>query len=274
MEGTFTLGSGEQTVALQITNMPSAVNWYRGDVTWKVETSTGSVDLQGSTRLEVFVVLAQPCTLFDKTGGVWMEVLRFLGEKGSILGVNSAQQGLQQVASYLHWSHGLTYDTMSGASSYGVTGSGSGTINGFHLNDYLSKVSPTANCYDQAGAIQTFAAALGIQCDWLFLNPYGYINETHLLGIPGLCNNPFYQMNGSLPLVTWNDPNRTAFGNHAFIRFNGFIFDACAGPHLGTEDPSQYVLSSIDARPLLYGPSFQPGTASQMKLMPGVEKIK
>jgi len=274
MEGDFTLNEGGQVVPLQIKNMPSAVNWYRGDVTWKVQTSQGTVDLQGSTRLEVFVVLTQPTTLFDKTGGVWIEVLRLLGEKGSILGVNSAQRGLQQVASYLHWSHGLTYDTMNGASSYGVTGSGSGTVNGFLLKDYLSKVSSTANCYDQAGAIQTFSAALGIQCDWLFLNPYGYINETHLLGISGLCNNPFFQMNGSQPLVAWDDHSRTAFGNHAFIRFNGLIFDACAGPHLGTEDPSQYVLSSIDARPQLYGPDFQPGTASQMQVKPGVEKIK
>ena len=39
---------------------------------------------------------------------------------------------------------------------------------------------------------------------------------------------------------------RTGFGNHAFAAFNGYVFDACAGPALGTQTEAQYISDTID----------------------------
>jgi hypothetical protein len=282
MEGDFTLNAGEQTVSLQITNMPSAVNWYRGDVAWKVQTSQGTVDLQGTTRLEMFVVLNKPSKLYDDTGGVWAEALRFLGEKASVLGAATESRALDQITTYLHWNHGLIYETAQGATKFGKKYEFDGTGGVFRLMYYMNPPSSPnnqANCYDQAAGIQSLAGALGVSCEWVFLQPYGYINETHLLGIPGKCNNPFFNGFGdvknssgqwvvmpfdSSPLCAWDEiatytcAGRSGFGNHAFIRSNGLIFDACAEPHLGTETLDQYILKAIDARPELYGKPGRP----------------
>ncbi|KAF9522907.1 hypothetical protein CPB83DRAFT_899220 [Crepidotus variabilis] len=38
------------------------------------------------------------------------------------------------------------------------------------------------------------------------------------------------------PMVGVNSGVRTYFWNHAFIGWNGVIYDGCGGPHLGTED--------------------------------------
>lgn len=269
MEGDFTLNDGEQTVSLQITNMPSAVNWYRGDVAWKVQTPQGTVDLQGTTRLEMFVVLNKPTSIYNDTGGVWAEVLRFLGENANVLGATTESRVLEQVTSYLHWNHGLTYETGQGATKFGKIFEFDGTGGVFRLMAYLSPPAPPnnqANCYDQAAGVQSLAGALGVSCDWVYLAPYGYINETHLLGVSGVCNNPFftaldvpgYHRDATPQSITWNDMGRTGFGNHAFIRANGFVFDACAEPHLGTETLDHYILKAIDARPELYGKPGRP----------------
>lgn len=76
--------------------------------------------------------------------------------------------------------------------------------------------------------------------------PFGYITSTTLIGWPGPCNTPFFISAGTAQSVGENDPARTGFGNHAFILFNGQIMDACAGPHVGTENKDAYVAAAID----------------------------
>ena len=64
-------------------------------------------------------------------------------------------------------------------------------------------------------------------------------------------------------------PNRTSFGNHAFVVFNGNVFDACSGPVLG-KSKSQYVTDSIDVSthnelyPPEWGGTIQAGDSSKI----------
>lgn len=41
------------------------------------------------------------------------------------------------------------------------------------------------------------------------------------------------------------EPDRTFFANHAFCRYDGLIYDACAGPYTGTPEAT-YLASTID----------------------------
>ncbi len=69
------------------------------------------------------------------------------------------------------------------------------------------------------------------------------------------CNNPFYPTCSSpynVPLLGTGgvtdmvSPNRTGFGNHAFVRLSDSIYDATCGPDIGTETLVQYATSAID----------------------------
>lgn len=143
----------------------------------------------------------------------------------------------------------MTYDTQSGAPHYGMSGT-SGT---FNLTSYMSG-NGTVNCYDQAAGVTVCSRLLGILSEYIFMQPFGYILATDLVGI-GQCNNPFYPncaapyniaLLGTGGVTDLVSPNRTAFGNHAFVRLNSKIYDACAGPHVGTETLIQYATAAID----------------------------
>ena len=41
--------------------------------------------------------------------------------------------------------------------------------------------------------------------------------------------------------------NRSSFGNHMYVFAEGLIFDACAGPELGTKEHVPYLRSVIDS---------------------------
>lgn len=236
---------GEHSVAATITKLPDAISWCKGDVTWNlnVPDMKKRVTLKNATRLEVFVVLGQPAAFYTK--GVWVEALRFLCDKVGVLGEKQAQPTAGKIAAYCHGSHGLTYDTTSGASVYGH-GPDGGT---FNLGDYLKATLPVINCYDQAGGVQSLAGALGMATNWCFQGTYpkrfGFINTTNLVGV-GPCNNPFFARKGSAKVVAATDPDRTDFRNHAFVDLAGKILDACAGPHGATETPAQYLTVSVD----------------------------
>ena len=91
---------------------------------------------------------------------------------------------------------------------------------------------------------------IGIDVEYRFLKPFGYINTIDLIGI-GPCNNPFFMRDPSALLPKEADPDdivpdRYPFGTHAFCSFSGMAFDACAGPALGSNTISQYLESTID----------------------------
>ncbi|WP_250436010.1 hypothetical protein [Hanstruepera flava] len=105
------------------------------------------------------------------------------------------------------------------------------------------------NCYDEAAIAQYWLYGYNYNAiAYCYMNPFGYLAQTNLIG-RGQCNNPFYGSSNTQPVVNQQDANRTAFGNHAFIRFNLTygIADSCAGPHTGNEFIQQYIASATDA---------------------------
>ncbi|KAG6819035.1 hypothetical protein H0H93_016065 [Arthromyces matolae] len=122
------------------------------------------------------------------------------------------------------------------------------------------------NCTDQAAMLELSCGLNAKTTSWLVLQPYGYINTTHLVGwinaanVPYNVNNPFFQENVNRALVAVNDPYRTSFGYHAFnaerrtwtSNSNWGIYDACAGPHEGTENYTEYVRNAIDVSPQVH----------------------
>jgi hypothetical protein len=270
IEGTCPTGVGEHAVSAKIKNLPDSIQRYQGDAAWGLHVPSlgSSVSLANSSRLEVFVVLDTPSSFYNPPG-VWAEVLRFLCQKVGITGLRTPADVNARVTAYCHGSHGLKYDTRRGAAHYGVYNDGGD----FKLARYIGAASKAVNCYDQAAAVQSLCGAVGVRTTWYFLQPFGYIKTTNLVGV-GACNNPFFESNGTTPVVATDDPLRTAFGNHSFCGFTGLILDACAGPHTGNEDKTQYCATSIDANPELYSEGDRPGNASNITTLGGVTSLE
>ena len=128
-----------------------------------------------------------------------------------------------------------------------------------------NRLAGVVNCYDQAAAVCTFATLFGIDVQYKFMEPFGYINTTDLVGLDyDNCNNPFFRNNLANKLVAPDLPTRSGFKNHAFAVFRGYVFDACAGPALGTQTEAQYVADVIDVSlPKLQGKA---GSVSDIEL--------
>ncbi|MCP5106363.1 MAG: hypothetical protein GY950_23460 [bacterium] len=263
-----------QTVMAVPTHIPTDFTWVRGEVDWYVETSPGKGGSVRKTLLELFWIYGYPGEMY--TRGVWIEVLRLLG--ANCYGLTGKEQVIQQVVNYIHFGTGLMYDSYHGLNHYVEEWKGGS----FKLNAYLRRAFALCNCYDLGGALQTLLAALGINdITYIYLNPFGYINRTNLIG-RGQCNNPFF-FRDEIPapkVVEINDPQRSGFSNHVFcgIRNRDTILDACAGPHLGNETKQQYLDESIDTKTTLYTGNPEkgierPGTIADMVVYPGVTSV-
>jgi hypothetical protein len=270
-EGDCPLSVGEHVVVAEIKEVPDDFTCFMGNIVWRLAGSEASAALN-STRAELFFIYDTPHRAYKN--GVWIEALRFLNSVVLLHGTHKKSDAITKVVRYCHGpKHGLKYDSAGGGRSrYGVTGTG-GTLK---LSLYLERALPTANCYDQAAAVQALCGAAGIIVEWIYLDPFGFIKPTNLLGY-GLCNSPFFlsKVPPGNKLMGSNDRERSAFGNHAFCRWSAKILDACAGPHLGTESANEYVDSSIDSQTSLYQlyQSFRPGKAADMVLCPGLAGV-
>jgi len=129
------------------------------------------------------------------------------------------------------------------------------------------------NCYDAAAVLQYLLQQNNIPANFIFLQPFGFLRLTNLIG-RGQCDNPFYQYEGNAPVVDPTDPDRTSFGNHAFIQLTAsqLIADACAGPHEGVDTPDQYVASAIDTQ-VPVGTTIPSGTTANMVSHTGVTSV-
>jgi hypothetical protein len=242
---------GEHVVTLKIDSLPNKLAHFEGDMTWSLKTPEADVVLSNRPRAELFVVLDKPEAFYAE--GAWTEALRFLFKNASVGGIADAQHATAKITTYCHTGHGMKYDTSLGAARF----SGGKAIRGglFNLMHYIRKlpVDPyvddgvTVNCYDQAAAVQSLAGVLGVKIGSGYQKPFGFIKTTNLIGV-GRCNNPFYRTNGSTKEVPADSPLRIDFNNHAFASLGGKIYDACAGPHIGTENTRQYLEASIDAQ--------------------------
>jgi hypothetical protein len=257
-EGQFTLGNTngtDQTVQLNIDNLPNDLRWFRGDAQWTVTYGSKVLTLPMTTRLEIFTVLDTPSDIYGMNG-VWPEVLRGLFDLGALSGKYDAAGSLAYITNYLINDAGYIYNNDNGGVSNYLTdiiGNGKQYGGVFALKSYLLNQN-TVNCSDQSAGIQAFAGALGIQTNWQYSMPFGFIPgdvgfvngdptlTTYLVGI-GQVNNPFSSINSQ---IGWNNPARNPFTRHNFIMYNNMVFDATAGVHVGTETLNAYQLSSID----------------------------
>ena len=252
--------------------------------------------------LEAFVLYEEPASFYQS--GVWSEALRFLFEKTNINNDSQKEESLEKITRYLHSQHGVRYEIYGGQPSFFRD-------NNFSLMSYLKKKanfkfistgSPDkygrtykfkcltlsfedfniVNCYDQAAAISVLSGAVGIKTEFLYIDPFGYIKETKLVGIdrsfdfipispPDECNNPFFENSNYSPLrivngfidIIFDYLPRSAFSNHAVCAFlsnnktysdyandlnqyekDVLIYDACAGPILGLNF-SQYKSTAV-----------------------------
>jgi hypothetical protein len=202
-----------------------------------------------TTQHECFRIWDSPKTPWN-TGSnkPWIKALDFAIDTCKANGTDT-KAALASITSYLHSSHGLTYDTNIGQAKFS-----SGTLNRtFKLSDYIIKsTGNVVNCYDQAGAVTTMGCLLGIDTKYLFMQPFGYINRTTLVGGHD-CNNPFFTnpTYSTEKIVTGladsSGRPRSKFGNHAFAELTSKIFDACAGPKCGTENRAEYIGNVINS---------------------------
>jgi hypothetical protein len=265
------LSEGEHEIDMEIVKLPSALQHYEGNSKWEIEKEGGRrrYPINDRPRLEVFVICDSPAGFYRE--GVWVEALRLTFKRAGADGLQNAANISARVTKYCHTKHGMRYETEEGEAGFGVNGHGGA----FKLMNYIKKVSNVVNCYDQAAAVQSLCGCLGVKTGWMYQNPFGYIKTTDLVGV-GKCNNPFYE-NASLieeamiflgvqdkpkPVVAFDDPNRTAFGNHAFSYVEiGYIRDACAGPCVGTDLLRDYLEKAIDFDRILvdYGAAITDG---------------
>ncbi len=136
------------------------------------------------------------------------------------------------------------------------------------------------NCFDQAAWLELTCSLLNAT-SWLAQQPFGFIKETYLVGIPNKVNNPFFGTDATRILVDNNDLKRTFFGCHVYVgnskpfdSTDDAIYDGCAGPHLGTETAADYVTNSIQNtnETALYVNTY-PGTINNIQPGDGVTGI-
>jgi hypothetical protein len=255
IRGRCQLAVGEQEVTASLTGDPlGGFRMHAGDAVWSIlpDGASAPLPLATTTRLEVFELLGEPSTFYSKSTGVWVEAMRFLVDRVGVTGVSNRAEAVERIASFCHRDHGLRYDTQDGASHFfrGIH------LAVFKLSDYLRGGPPhLVNCYDQAAAVQALSGALGIDAQYCYLRPFGYLQVVDLVGV-GLCNNPFFldPDGGFPPDPIVNGTPRSFFDNHTFCRVNNRIYDACIGPHVGAHPADTYLASVIDTTvPHCYG---------------------
>lgn len=130
------------------------------------------------------------------------------------------------------------------------------------------------NCYDCTAYLQVLMRAAGYKVRFCYMDPFGYLKKTPLIGF-GDCNNPFVSSDSAL-VVAVDSKKRSAFGNHAFceveVGSTKRIADACAGPHLGTEDRAGYVNAATDSQTPT-PPAVRRGTVSDVSDYAGVTAV-
>ncbi|KAF2962879.1 hypothetical protein GQX73_g10692 [Xylaria multiplex] len=210
---------------------------------WRGNTTVGSMNANRTTRLE-FVWARAPApngplrppsaavrTRVDMTPGYPILLFRLFAPSPRDLPATAAQDVVFYIqrAVRVVWNPSLSrprYDTRYGAAQYVQTSLGGG----FKLQEYFNSAFETCNCYDMAGICQL---ALSILVDasgaeladsrWVFQQPNGFINPGPLIrwvtagGDHLRCNTPFWATAGTGPFVAQDAPNRTSFGNHAWV---------------------------------------------------------
>ncbi|KAF8151005.1 hypothetical protein B0H34DRAFT_678719 [Crassisporium funariophilum] len=302
----FTVGSkGEITMAAHVIEpVRSAVPFsWNAEVSWSLgHKGTGrKIDCAypRTTQLELYFISDDIHEIFlAGRSGVPVELLRnefpsLFHDRGLVPDTSKSQTGAvvvdparnKEATQQAYGNYSKKYDTTFGKSHFGMSNIGGKFNYGYYIeagpNGQAGSLHAIVNCYDQAAMVQVLGRFGTAKPSWLFQRPYGYITATQLVGIPSLCNNPFFSSNQSPQNIGINDLRRTAFGNHVFNGLlsqfdpkNDRIYDACAGPHLGTEAPLAYLAVAIDKVTDLYQvDGTEPGAVSNITQHRGVTTL-
>lgn len=263
-----------ENVEVTLKETPNGLSWARGAIHWEIDAKELAA-IAGRTLVELFFIFDDPAKRkFFKNKGVWVEALRFIFKKGRLEGTEKVKQSLSKVTKCCFTLPYHKYEIDKGGRRFG----GAKAFGLFQLKRYMIKPPKgeedddeyRVNCYDQAYAVIVYNGALGVTVGGLFLDPFGYLKKTQLVG-RGTCNNPFpkykfadvesdYDIDmledGFSKLKPPREEDflyideksrfRVGFGNHMFCEYRGKIYDACAGPALGENTRLGYMLESID----------------------------
>ena len=224
------------------------------DLTWKAVVSNETeivTNILGKTDGHVFyTILGEPKLPWTDSivtnQNVWVSVLDFLSESNRCLGATTTDVALKRLTEYLFADHGLIYDTFSGGSAYIKFRSWDDAS--FRIDSYMTKNRGiVVNCYDQACSLAVLGRSLGLDAILVYMEPFGYIQETSLVG--GLrSNNPFFSnpRHDFHAVCPTNSPKRSGFRKHMFVTQGGMAFDACSGPVTGQWTRVEYIEHVID----------------------------
>ncbi len=177
---------------------------------------------------------------------------------------------MKEITKHLHTGHGVKYDKAAGTAKYYkqiIAGSGPTE---FDYTGYMNKTNNgIVNCYDQAVAVLTTGAILGIESKLYYIGGFGYLKKAKLVGF-GDCNNPIHagsiNSNHTGTMVNYlydtnkttanadelrieHDPtgtNRSRFFYHGLVKYSAVVYDATVGPHHGTETVAQFMKAAQD----------------------------
>lgn len=229
----------EMTVLAVPKSIPDYFKQASGDMEWFLDSENEPFK---KTRLEMYWIYGPPGIMYKK--GIWVEVLRLLS--ALCVGLKHKEKIIQRIVNYCHARTRLQYDSKGAAARYAEAYWGGY----FDLKAFLEQAHLLCNCYDQAGALQTLIGALGIKLTWVYMEPFGFINRTSLIG-RGATNSPVFLNNLTPEIVPENDPRRTQFGAHSFCLLEKadkrqVVLDACLGPILTDVSRQQYLEIIID----------------------------
>jgi hypothetical protein len=249
----------------------TGIPWgYAGDIQWSIKgpTTPAIVNLNTS-RIELYGISSSLPSYFITNPGLSVNFLRLIALPAPSTDYKT------YIANATMNNFAYKYDTYSGSSSFASSCLG-GT---FRLNYWIAMIRHTppirVNCYDQAALVQLcLTLQLGNPSNtWAYMDPYGFINTTDLIGW-GRCNNPGFRNNIRKIILPINDPGRTHFANHAFITTGDKVIDSTCGPHIGSETTAAYVSSCIDTVTTRYSPpGFVAGTVSNISNRLGIASL-
>lgn len=242
----------EYVTFLIAANTPNMICKSEAAWNWMISEINGKAvpDIMGerTSGHAVYVLWDEPKVPWNQTvghaGNPWIKALEFAIKTAGANEKNDTT-ALAAITSYLHVGHGLMYDINGGAPACASSNLG-GTMD---LTGFIDKSSgETINCYDQASGVFSLGRLLGVDVEYRYMDPFGYINTVDLVG-EGSCNNPFYPLTTGGKIAGTDDvyPDRSGFGNHAFAKYGGKIYDACVGPYTGIRTEAQYVSDNIDS---------------------------
>jgi hypothetical protein len=223
---TVTFSGGVGTADFPVNSPPPAVARSLFTWDWKHKSGMTIHELGSTGEHRLYTVLATPQA---PQAIPWVGALEVATKAAQ--GETTAAGATRKVWSELYNNAGGSYDTAGGAPKY--TG---GLTTNFNLTLFLSNLAATnigvVNCYDMGKSVVIFANALGAGAEYTYTGPFGYLNLVKPIG-KGWANNPFYDygppFSANPEVPEDSTTGRSAFGNHAFARLAGQIFDASGG---------------------------------------------